>query len=328
MAASLKASAAGLQQVDQARRRKGWNEYEPAWYELVPTSRATLKRFWQQEPIHQEVFVGICQAVGLEDWSTIAETAPTPALPLVSVPCFSTYDEATWVGREALTQTLINRLQHQCRVSMLLGIPGIGKTALAERLVAAAIAANWRSPFQFCSLSLDEVQSPSFAAGARQLLEKLRITIPKEQIHDANALKQRLVQILKTQPCWLQLDSLEQLLTVDEAGEHRFVDATWLDFFRQLLMPDCQSWCVLTSQDLPVDLKALGSRYARFWDCYTLHGLTEAERLNLFQKKGLAGDSETIADLKRMGRAYEGHPLVLQVVAGEILADFEQNLSK
>jgi hypothetical protein len=73
MAVSISASEAGLQIVDRARRKKGWTKYEEAWYQIGLTSRATLKRFWAREAIRQEIFIAICQVVGIEDWETIAD---------------------------------------------------------------------------------------------------------------------------------------------------------------------------------------------------------------------------------------------------------------
>jgi hypothetical protein len=73
MAVSISASEAGLKIVDHARRKKGWTKYEEAWYQIALTSRATIKRFWAREAIHQEVFIAICQVVGIEDWETIAD---------------------------------------------------------------------------------------------------------------------------------------------------------------------------------------------------------------------------------------------------------------
>jgi hypothetical protein len=46
MAATIRASTAGLDKVDQARRKKNWKKTEKAWADLALTSIATLRRFW------------------------------------------------------------------------------------------------------------------------------------------------------------------------------------------------------------------------------------------------------------------------------------------
>ncbi|MEM9486385.1 MAG: tetratricopeptide repeat protein [Cyanobacteria bacterium P01_F01_bin.116] len=80
---------------------------------------------------------------------------------------------------------------------------------------------------------------------------------------------------------------------------------------------DCPSQLLLTSQDIPADLDTVGSRYPRFWHCQTLHGLNTDEQWELFQKLGLTMDIDQ-STLARIGAFYDGHPLVLRVIADEI----------
>ena len=77
----------------------------------------------------------------------------------------------------------------------------------------------------------------------------------------------------------------------------------------------------MTSQDLPAQLEAIGSRYPKSWHCQRLSGFTELEQLELFEKIGIEIDLESDGGtyLKRIGAAYEGHPLALRVIAGEIV---------
>ena len=44
MAATIAASKEGLDIIDMARKKKGWNKDESAWYQLALTSQATLKK--------------------------------------------------------------------------------------------------------------------------------------------------------------------------------------------------------------------------------------------------------------------------------------------
>lgn len=90
MAASFRASPAGLEQIDLARSKKGWNKDSVAWVEaandLLKASGhslqvSTLKRFWRsKEPITQRNFAAICKAVGIDDWEKIADL-PVPTQP-------------------------------------------------------------------------------------------------------------------------------------------------------------------------------------------------------------------------------------------------------
>jgi AAA-like domain len=73
MASSLRASATGLTYVDQARRRKGWTKtWTAAWWESAYTSQATLRRFWRGMAIQRELFIAICEAVGI-NWETVVD---------------------------------------------------------------------------------------------------------------------------------------------------------------------------------------------------------------------------------------------------------------
>ncbi|MEM9537469.1 MAG: NB-ARC domain-containing protein, partial [Cyanobacteria bacterium P01_E01_bin.45] len=72
MADSVQASEAGLERIDRARRRKHWNKTAETWCRKAFTSRATLNRFWAQQPIRREAFIAICSAVEV-DWETVAQ---------------------------------------------------------------------------------------------------------------------------------------------------------------------------------------------------------------------------------------------------------------
>lgn len=73
MAATVKASTKGLEQVDKARRKKGWKRAEKAWADLACTSQATLKRFWAGIAIQTAAFQAICEAVEIDDWESLVD---------------------------------------------------------------------------------------------------------------------------------------------------------------------------------------------------------------------------------------------------------------
>ena len=72
MAATVRASARGLDIVNQARCKKGWTKTDKVWAELACTSSATLRRFWAGLAIQTPAFRAICETVGIENWETIA----------------------------------------------------------------------------------------------------------------------------------------------------------------------------------------------------------------------------------------------------------------
>ncbi len=115
------------------------------------------------------------------------------------------------------------------------------------------------------------------------------------------------------------MDSLENILKGNEdEGWNDFQDEWWVRFFEGLLASkSCQSRIILTSQDLP---QQMPTRYHNFWHCQVLSGLTESEQLELFEKTGLEVDPDSANKpyLERIGATYDGHPLALRVIAGEI----------
>ncbi|MFO8038323.1 MAG: ATP-binding protein [Sodalinema sp.] len=354
MAATLKASMQGLRQVDYARRYKGWLKSSSEWCEAASTSAATLKRFWRRLPVRSQTFIAICEAVevpwqevvvaplsdssqdssqdsgqdsgqdssqdsGQEGAIAHPETLSSgisSANPASGTLDFFAYDEA-WVGRDALLAQLSEQLQQSCRLLVLLGITGIGKTALGER-IAICLYPQWTGP-EWQNLlreNLDNDRQPNdFISVASRWWEQWGS--PIEGPKDGQVLVDRTANYLLNRPLLLMIDSLEMMLQGNEDdGWSDFRDPLWADFFEALLAaPVCQSRIILTSQDFPGQLPA---RYSNFWTCEFLGGLNESEQLALFAKAHLNLTRDCQSYLKRIGTAYEGHPLALRVIAGEI----------
>ena len=237
-------------------------------------------------------------------------------------PNFFAFDDA-WVGRESLIQDLSQRMRGSCRLLILVGITGIGKTALGERLAVELsdwFEEDW-SKFHEENFE-DEQQSNDFASVAARWLEKWGELITPEDRKDTQRLLYRLVRHLKENRYLVQLDSLENILQGnEEEGWSDFKDEWWVRFFESLLAADsCESCIVLTSDYLPAQIPTIGTRYQNFWYCQPLSGLEEPERLALFDKMRLDVSTKSAGKpyLERIGRAYEGHPLALRVIAGEI----------
>jgi len=323
MAVTLRASKQGLEIVDRERKKKGWEATAAAWYGSAQTSQATLKRFRRGIPIQQNVFIDICQAIGIENWEQIIDKFPTQQ-PSAYMD-FSVYNDE-WVGRASLIQQLSDRVNFSCRVLLLVGITGIGKTALAERLVQE-LRGNWtehRENFE------DDNKTSDFASVAQQWLEKWGENVPKEERKPEQLLR-RLVKRLRENRYLILMDSLEYLLTGNEEdGWGDFADEWWAKFFVSLLSAEsCQSRFILTSQDLPTKFEtAECDRYKNLWYCQLLKGLEIPEQIALFQKAELDGDLELPhSPLRVIGEVYDGHPLALRTIAGEIRESFRGKVS-
>ena len=237
-------------------------------------------------------------------------------------PNFFAYDDA-WVGRESLTNNLISRIKGSCRLLVLVGITGIGKTALGERL--AVELEDWFEDWNnYLQENFDnQEQTSDFGSVAARLLEKAGEVVTPEDRKDTQRLLYRFVKHLQDNRYLIQIDSLEMILEGnEEEGWSNFKDEWWVKFIQTWLTVDtCESCLVLTSQDLPAQIAATGTRSQNFWLCQPLSGLEELEQLALFNKTGLdvSPEAEGKPYLERIGRAYEGHPLALRVIAGEIV---------
>ena len=140
---TLKASTLGLAKIKQIRKEKGWSVDSPNWLEEASKvlgvnweeagyfaegiSEGTWKRYLAgKRPIKAEAFKAYSEVLGL-NWQEIAEGDS-----------FQDWGEAPessiFYGRTeelaTLTQWIVN---DKCRLVSLLGMGGIGKTALAVK---------------------------------------------------------------------------------------------------------------------------------------------------------------------------------------------------
>lgn len=241
-------------------------------------------------------------------------------------PMPSTYNEQTWVGRETFVSDILPKLQGQTRLLWITGISGIGKTTLGECLASKA----WESEpsFQWIYLEILEGQSPDFASVAADLLAKLgdRDLDPQER-NNPEQLAKRLLQKLQSHPYWIQIDSLERLLKPEQPTE--FIDAYWATFLQRCLTEsNVVSRLVLTAQAFPTALIEFSDRYSNAWTEIRLPGLLQVDQqLEFFAKRGVVIESSNQDILTRIAKIYEGHPLVLKVIAEDILNSFAGDVS-
>lgn len=220
---------------------------------------------------------------------------------------------------------LSQKLRNSCRLLLILGLTGIGKTALAERLAIELqdlIQGDWKNKLLRANFDYDE-KATDFASVAARWLESLGEQIPAAE-KKPELLLNRLVKRLQDNRFLVLIDSIERLLTENEDGSWgNFTDEYWKKFFLRLLSAEesCQSRLIVTSQDKPDTLDS--NRYDNRCYRHILYGLDESEQEALFDIEGLdiTQESEDRPILLRLGKAYKGHPLVLRVIIGEINGD-------
>ena len=315
-----------LTDIQQMILQESWDDkgYEEmlgkGW--ALPTIRKAGNKLWNllSEALGEKVIKTSFKGALEKRWK-LGELIPKP-------PMLSIYNPQTWVGRKAIIDECLPKLQGQARALWITGISGIGKTALGECLASQA----WDDDpsFQWLYLEILEGQSREFVSVAADLLAELGdINLDPQERNDPKRLLERLLRKLKVSRYWIQMNSLERLLNPEQSAETEFADNYWVTFLQRCLTePNFVSRLVLTAQALPSSLAELEDRYPDLWQVITLQGLLAHqqddqqpnEHLELFAKNGLSVYDLSSIHLRQIGQIYEGHPLVLQVIAKEILA--------
>lgn len=219
-----------------------------------------------------------------------------------------------WVGREDLVQTLNQKLLGTIRVLALVGITGIGKSALAIRLTLDhQVAHTWRQ----VKLIRCDRKDNAFEQLARQLLGS-QILQSEDILKSPQQLVYALVNYLEEHAVLVILDMVEEILTSNEKGIHSYREPLFNQLFEELLKVETlRARFILTSQYQPPTIGQ--GRYNHHYHLERLTGLTHSEALRLFCLWDVEPTSELELNcLDRFSNAYEGHPLTLQVIAGEI----------
>ncbi|MEL6321183.1 MAG: NB-ARC domain-containing protein, partial [Cyanobacteria bacterium J06626_14] len=352
---SLRASESGLQLVDQARRKKRWTKTAEIWCSKGFTSRSTLNRFWAKRPIRKDAFVSICDAVDV-DWSHVAELTELGVESVESKEttqqsisgysdergdrqshdstessaCFSQrlsqhdYGDApetdVFYGRDSELSTLKEWITvDRCRLLLLLGMGGIGKTTLAAKLARTVSTAFdfviWRSlrnAPQLAELLTDIIQ----------FLDPKGPTLPDS----LDAQIRYLIQQLTSSRCLLILDNAESILeSGDRTGRYRESYEGYEQLFRAIGDTPHQSCLMITTREQPKGLSAIeGERLPV--RCCQLSGIQVADGQALLANKAqFIGSTD---DWTAIIHHYAGNPLALKIVASAVRDFFSGNLSQ
>lgn len=247
-------------------------------------------------------------------------------------------DTSFFYGRTLELTTLRKWIVHdRCRVVALLGMGGIGKTALSVKL-----AQQLENQFEYIIW-----RSLRHAPSVQELLANLIEFLDNEHREYHNALPEnsnyqllRLIELLQKQRCLLILDNAESILC---EGDSHFDESPYGDrgashyalrvddypqgyqeygeLFKQIGEVSHQSCLVLTSRETPKEIAILQSE-SRPVRSLELIGLG-LEATELLKTKGLYSSED---ELKGLVQRYEGNPLALMIVAETIKEVFNNNI--
>lgn len=311
-----------------------WQKFNENWSNQFnddqPPRRQTINGFFyekERDTCEYWLIDGLCQLLlncSFEDWINPKLENNAPIIPLV----FPSLEgnETRWVGRDRLVNTLKHKLldpDQNCRMVAIVGLTGIGKTALATRLLVDDDLRQIYPAFHTISFDCDE---PNFDLITKALLgEQALLSQSANQNNPNNSLLNNeqdiiatLLALLRSRSCLVILDMIEESLSYDHQGNCYFKDQRLQTFFEQVLKTEkLASRIIITSQDqLPV---FAAGRYSHRYHQEILKGLNVQEAIAFFEQWEIcARDSEELDYLQRIISVYEGHPLALRVIAGEM----------
>jgi WD40 repeat protein/transcriptional regulator with XRE-family HTH domain/type II secretory pathway predicted ATPase ExeA len=240
------------------------------------------------------------------DVGSVAQSTPGPRLDWEEA-----LDVPTFYGRDSELATLARWvIEEGCRMVSVLGMGGIGKSALAVR--AMQQLANHFDVVLFRSLR----DAPECSA----LLEScLAVLAPHQQTLLPKSLERRLrllLEELRSRRVLLVLDNLEALLSEGEVlGRLRPGYEEYGQLLEQMAHTAHQSCLLLTSREKPAALRALEGRRT-FVRSLRLSGLASEGCAQLLAAHEVIGTPEELAQLQEM---YAGNPLALNIVAETIV---------
>ena len=332
---SLRVRQDWIESAKLAVRRSGFVN-QRALAEEAGLAIATVSNFLTGRPVDRATFVELCQRLSLNpediaDLSTVEvqepqrETEETSTLTSNSHPSIPVTDwgeapdVSLFYGRAVELVKLERWIGHdRCRLMMLLGMGGIGKTALSVRL-----AEQLQDAFEFVIW-----RSLRNAPPVQELLADWLSVLSRQQQFDLSesfrGKVNRLLDYLRHSRCLLVLDNVESILVADgRAGAYRDGYEGYEPLLESIGQTRHQSCLVLTSREPP---RGLGSKAGNDLPIRLLRltGLDQGDGQKLIAEKGF---TLTEPAGRSLVEHYGGNPLALKIVATTIQELFEGDIA-
>jgi transcriptional regulator with XRE-family HTH domain len=243
----------------------------------------------------------------------------------------SAIDTSVFYGRvRELAQLWQWIVCNHCRVVGVLGMGGVGKSALA---VKAAL--QMRSEFEII-VWRSLTHAPSLTELLSSLLQFLMPLYGEDPVIPLTLDEKfsKLMQYLRARRCLLMLDNVEVILDPQRVGQWSAGYEAYGQLLKTIGETPHQSCLFLTSREKPSEITLMEDRQGTC-AALSLKGLTPTDGRTIFDQKGEFTGSET--QWQQLIHHYGGNPLMLKLVAAatqelfdgcisEAIADLERRI--
>ncbi len=328
MPRSLRVRQEFIQKVKLAVKRNGFPS-QKALAEDVGLALATVSNFLTGKPVDHVTFEELCQKLALscKEIADLDFDLPSQTLDRENTGGVTTNNHQDWgeaidvsvfYGRTeelaTLKQWIIN---DHCRLITLIGLGGIGKTALSIKL-----AQLLQTEFKYLIW-----RSLRNAPPIHELLNDLIKFLSNQETNLSESLDSKiscLIQYLRTERCLLVLDNVESILSSDQlAGGYRQGYEGYGHLIRCLGETNHQSCLLLTSREKPRGIRIKEGINSPIRSL-RLSGLTGGEAEKVLAEKGFSASGQECQSLVKL---YAGNPLALKIVATTIHELFDGNIA-
>jgi WD40 repeat protein len=205
----------------------------------------------------------------------------------------------------------------KCKLIAILGIGGIGKTAVAtklgQQLQDSFEYVIWRSLRE--APPLNQLLGDLIGVLSQHINLELSKTSPKRIA--------LLLEQLQQHRCLLILDNVEAIMNPGEyAGNYREGYGNYGDLFHRVGSAEHQSCVVITSREPPSEITELSNDRLPV-RTFSLGGLADAGA-DLLEQMSVTGK---LSQLKEVSDRCQGNPLYLRIIANTIVNNFDGDLA-
>jgi hypothetical protein len=229
-------------------------------------------------------------------------------------------DVSDFYGRTAELSVLNQWIvPDRCRLVLLLGMGGIGKTSLAVK-----IAEQVQDEFKYL-IWRSLRNAPPIKALIAELIQFFSHQQEVELPESLDGLLSRLMAYLRQNRCLLVLDNCESILRGGErAGRYCAGYEGYSELLRRIADERHQSCLILTSREKPIGLTAKEGKTLPVRSLQ-LTGLPQVEAKKILKDKGIV---EIEDESKKLIEYYNGNPLALKIAATTIQSLFSGDVFK